>query len=281
MSVGTEISLRVLIADTSSTANAAIVQALKPWEGGVTWITTQTGEDTRDALIRQNPDIAFVDVTGLAGMSGPEAVVMARKAGNRSMVILMSSLVLPQWVPIATEAGAYEFIRKPLNTPDLTELVKSHATMKKITRVLLVEPSQTARQILRRMMMESRFNVEVEETDNGSHALKLLNISKYDAAFVDMHLPGMGGLEVACQMQARMPDLAVVLMSGQKNSTLASMAEKFGIGYYLHKPFFQLDMDVVLHNTLKLRRPYLMNALIRAQDMKREEEQKKAISAGG
>jgi FixJ family two-component response regulator len=85
-------------------------------------------------------------------------------------------------------------------------------------------------------------------------------------------------------MQSRNEDLAVVLMSGQKNSTLSSMAEKFGIGYYLHKPFFNLDLNVVLHNALKLRRPYLLNALMRAQEQKREEaqkeEQKKALLTG-
>jgi DNA-binding NtrC family response regulator len=284
MSLGSKISLNVLIADATASAPETIIQALKPWEGGVTWSQASSGEETRDFLLNQNPDIAFVDVTGLKGMSGPEAVALARKAGNRSMVVLMSSLVLPQWVALATEAGAYEFIRKPLNPPDITQLINSFTVMKKASRVLLVEPSPIARQILRRMMGEAVFNLEIEETDNGSHALKLLNISQYDVAFVDMHLPGMGGLEVACQMQSRNEDLAVVLMSGQKNSTLSSMAEKFGIGYYLHKPFFNLDLNVVLHNALKLRRPYLLNALMRAQEQKREEaqkeEQKKALLTG-
>ncbi len=271
--------MRVLISDSSDKSADQIVQALAPWKGGLTWINATTGEETYDFLVNQNPDIAFVDVTNLNGISGPEAVARARKQGNKSLIILMSPLVMPQWVALATELGAYEFLRKPLNPADLESLVKCHLKMCERTHVLLVEPAPTARQILRRMLTESRFDIEVEETDNGSHAMKILALSNYNLGFVDMHLPGMGGLEVACQMQVRCPNLAVVLMSGQKNTSLASMAEKFGIGFYLNKPFFNLDLDLVLHNALKLRRTYLQNALVRQQILKKENAEKQALLA--
>lgn len=272
--------LKVLIADSAQKTAEHIVTALEPWKGGVVWESTSSGEATFDALIKNAPDVAFVDVTNLTGCSGPEVVARARKLGNKSLIVLMSQLVMPQWAAISTELGAYEFLRKPFNDLDLNSIINAHFKMKSETRVLLVEPAPTARQILRRMMDASQFNMNVEETDNGSHALKLVKLSQYDVAFVDLHLPGLGGLEVACQLQSQCPDLAVVLMSGQKSGSLATTAERFGIGFHLNKPFFKLDLDLMMHSALKLRRTYLHNALLRNQIAKKEMAEKQALLTG-
>ncbi len=269
--------LKVLIADSNDKTAENIVAALEPWKGGIVWESTSSGEQTFDSLINKQPDIAFIDITNLSGCSGPEVVARARKQGNTSLIILMSQMVLPQWVALTTEVGAYEFLRKPFNPSDIDAIVQTYFKMKNETRVLLVEPAPTARQILQRMMTASQFNMAVEETDNGAHALKLVKFSHYNVAFVDLHLPGLGGLEVACQLQSQCPDLSVVLMSGHKSGSLATTAERFGIGFHLNKPFFKLDLDIMMHNVLKLRRTYLHNALLRNQNVQKEIAEKQAL----
>ena len=47
----------------------------------------------------------------------------------------------------------------------------------------------------------SGFAIELDETDDGRHALKQLKLGAYDFAFIDVKLGGIDGLELACQIQ--------------------------------------------------------------------------------
>ena len=127
--------------------------------------------------------------------------------------------------------------------------------------MLLACTSATARQLTHRLLAGTSFTLDVDETDNGQHALKLVRLTRYDLAFIDVALNGIDGLEACCQAKDLSPGTKLVLMSAGDGAFLTQAVRHFGVHAVLTKPFFPWDVNHVLHGAFGLRRPYLLNAV--------------------
>lgn len=86
-----------------------------------------------------------------------------------------------------------------------------------------------------------------------------------DLVFLDVSLPGIGGLEVLELIRAQDADLAVVMMTGLGSEEVAAGALRRGADDYLRKPFARQEFQAVLDRTvarLDLRR---QNAALQRQ----------------
>jgi AmiR/NasT family two-component response regulator len=88
-----------------------------------------------------------------------------------------------------------------------------------------------------------------------------LRTGKYELAFVDRHLGGLDGLELACQAAEVAPGTKRMLMAAGDHAAVEQAARQFGIAALLKKPFYLVDVELALHTAFGLRRPYLLNAL--------------------
>src|SRR5215207_1110629 len=88
-----------------------------------------------------------------------------------------------------------------------------------------------------------------------------MRLAAYDLAFIDRHLPGLDGLELACQAAPVAPSTKLMLMAAGDTSMVAPAVRQFGIVALLKKPFYLWDIEIALHTAFGLRRPYLLNAL--------------------
>ena len=88
--------------------------------------------------------------------------------------------------------------------------------------VLLVEDEELVRKATSRVLR--KFGYHVITAANGGEALELAgdhSDERIDILLADVVLPGMGGLEVAEQLTARMPWLKVLFTSGYPDDALA------------------------------------------------------------
>lgn len=253
-------ALRALVADTAAGSRMSLSATLKSFDPGITIVETSEGRETLDSLMRETPDIAFVNVH-LPGMSGAEAVAVARHQGARPLTLLMIDGVMKHWVDLSVELDAYEFLKKPVDIGHVTALLKNTRRMRETLRLLVVDDSETARTLVRRVFERSRFSVVIDETDSGRHALKLMQMTAYDLALIDQNLAGLDGLETACQAREVAPDTQLLMMTSSPSDTLPGALRHFGIAAMLRKPFYIRDVEKVFHKLYGLRRPYLMNAL--------------------
>jgi len=76
----------------------------------------------------------------------------------------------------------------------------------------------------------------VDTYASGEGLLGALAETAYDLVFLDVILPGMGGMEVLRQLKARVPDTEVILITGQASLDAAVAAIKDGAFHYLSKP---------------------------------------------
>jgi DNA-binding NarL/FixJ family response regulator len=83
--------------------------------------------------------------------------------------------------------------------------------------------------------------VMVGECETGESAVELIGDGA-DIVLMDMHMPGMGGIEATRQIHAARPDLIVVLMSTYDLEDLPAAASDCGAVAYLHKERLSPDL---------------------------------------
>lgn len=252
----TSLPVRILIADDSRTVRMALSGMLASC-GAFELIQAENGHETLAALRTGACDVAFIDVQ-MPDLSGPEALAWAQQEGHRPFLIMMSGLVMPQLLEIASKLGAYEFLKKPFAPEDIAAIMATLARVRSVSRALLVEDSHVTRQIIGKMLAGTRFNLAVDTVEDGTHALKAQKLEPYDVAIIDVNLNGASGFEVACQLQMLDARTKAIMMSADGSSALAGAAQQFGAISFLRKPFFPRDLDLALHKAFGLRVPDLM-----------------------
>jgi CheY-like chemotaxis protein len=253
----------VLLAEANAELRAVMTQAVRKALPGARVIEAMTGTEAV-AILRGEPcQVAVVDVA-LPVVSGVDAMSTARASGQKPFLLLTSATVMPNWAKIATDVGAYEFIKKPFMQEDLESLLQNYAAMQQPVRALVADASDHTRAMVKKVLHSTRFLIDVQETDNGGHALKLARMQPFDFALIDANLNGISGLETACQMQIAHPETTVVCILPSNDGGLSNSLKHLGLQHSLRKPFYTRDIDMLLHTVRKLRRPYLLNAVQKA-----------------
>ncbi|GJE58931.1 response regulator [Methylobacterium trifolii] len=251
----------VVIADCDADRRATLAEIVRGFDASALIHEATSGTDLVDIVLAHKPTLAFVGMK-LDGLSGPEAVAFARKRGGvLPCLVLITSRVLPQWQDLAQSLGAYEVLKTPLDPAHIESLLHADARRRRPTRTLLASSSEAGRGAVARVLTRSGFNLAVDETECGRHALKLMKLGTYGLAFIDTKLDGIDGLELACQVQTLGLPAHITLLTMSDPEPIAQAARYFGVEFVLRMPFYPRDIDLALHHALGLRRPYLLNAL--------------------
>jgi DNA-binding response OmpR family regulator len=117
-------------------------------------------------------------------------------------------------------------------------------------QILVIEDEPRILAFLARGLEAEGFRVDA--AGNGHVGLKRALAAPYDAVILDLLLPGLDGLSVLRELQQRLPDVPVVIVSAR--SDLPTKLRGFGLGAcdYLAKPF-ALD-ELVARLRVQLRR---------------------------
>ena len=103
------------------------------------------------------------------------------------------------------------------------------------TRVLVADDEPSIRYVLREALEEEGY--EVTDVADGDAALEAMGREDFPLAFVDIRMPGCGGLEVLDRLRAIGAGTPVVIITAQNTFDNAVQAMKRGAFDYLVKPF--------------------------------------------
>jgi DNA-binding NarL/FixJ family response regulator len=84
------------------------------------------------------------------------------------------------------------------------------------------------------------------ECQTGESAIELIPGGGAGMVLMDIHMPGMGGIEAARRIRAAHPDLLVLLMSTYDVEDLPAEAADCGAAAYLHKEHLSPDLPTRL-----------------------------------
>lgn len=94
----------------------------------------------------------------------------------------------------------------------------------------------------------------VETAASGAEALEKLEKRPFDILFVDMKMPGMGGIEVLRRVGEEYPEISVVIITAYGSIDTAIEAMKAGAGDYLMKPFKPEQLSLVMEKVLQQKK---------------------------
>ncbi len=104
------------------------------------------------------------------------------------------------------------------------------------------------------MQMElPRLGHDVTVGPDGAAALRALERGSYDAALLDIRMPGISGIEVLGQVKQISPDTQVIILTGQATVDTAVQALRLGAFDYLTKPCKWAELEVLLQRIAERR----------------------------
>lgn len=129
--------------------------------------------------------------------------------------------------------------------------------------ILVIDDEQGIREVLKDILEDEGYRVLTAE--DGYKGLETLKTEAIDLVYLDIWLPGIGGIEVLEKIKREFPGIEVVVISGHANIELAVRAVKLGAYDLLEKP---LSMDRILvqcRNIFELEQLRRENKVLKAR----------------
>ncbi len=106
--------------------------------------------------------------------------------------------------------------------------------------VLLVDDDATLRHLLRMTLPAHGF--QILEAPDATDALEQIGAHPPDLVILDWNLPDRSGSTVLDELQRRLPQLPVIVLTGEHRSTHRALAKALGARTFLTKPFSPLEL---------------------------------------
>jgi len=121
----------------------------------------------------------------------------------------------------------------------------------KSLRILFVDDEKHLQELMRSEL--PRLGHEVTVCADGREAFKILEKSKFDAAILDLRMPGVSGIEVLERLKEVSPDTEAIIMTGHATEETAIAALNLGAFRYMLKPCKLAEIEVVLRQVAEKR----------------------------
>lgn len=140
-------------------------------------------------------------------------------------------------------------------------------------RILVVDDEPGIREGCRRVLTAEGHEVDVAE--DGRPGLDMYRSDGYDLVLVDLHMPGMSGMELLNALRERDREAVAVVITAYASLDTAVEATKRGAYDYLAKPFTPDELAAVVSRALEHRR-----LLVEAREL-REQRQRDLLALAG
>jgi DNA-binding NtrC family response regulator len=127
--------------------------------------------------------------------------------------------------------------------------------------ILVIDDEEIMREILETLLTREGYNVRLAA--NGTEGLDLVRTMSFDAAIVDMMMPGMDGISVLDEIKKLDDDLPVLMITAFASVENAIVAMKRGAFDYITKPFKNDEVLVVVRNAMAQRRLVAENRVLK------------------
>ncbi len=113
----------ILICDDSILARKSLKDAILSFSEGPTFYEASNGQQAVDLYKEHQPDLVFLDIVmpQKDGIAATEEIIAAAKDAK---VIIVSSVGTQAQLKKALEAGATDFVQKPISKPQLERIVE-------------------------------------------------------------------------------------------------------------------------------------------------------------
>ena len=118
--------------------------------------------------------------------------------------------------------------------------------------ILIVDDEEIMREILETLLTREGYDVRV--ASSGAEGLEMARALPFDAAIVDIMMPGLDGIATLDELKRIDEDLNVIIITAYASVESAISAMKTGAFDYVTKPFKNDEVLVVVRNAMERRR---------------------------
>jgi DNA-binding NtrC family response regulator len=118
--------------------------------------------------------------------------------------------------------------------------------------ILVIDDEEIMREILETLLVREGY--EVRLAASGSEGIEMARALPFDAAIVDIMMPGLDGIATLDELKRIDEDLAVIIITAYASIESAIAAMKAGAFDYVTKPFKNEEVLVVVRNAMERRR---------------------------
>ena len=110
--------------------------------------------------------------------------------------------------------------------------------MDKNMKILVVDDFSTMRRIIKNLLKDLGFS-NIQEADDGSTALPMLQQGDFDFVVIDWNMPGMQGIDLLRAIRAddSLKHLPVLMVTAEAKKEQIVAAAQAGVNGYVVKPF--------------------------------------------
>ena len=121
--------------------------------------------------------------------------------------------------------------------------------MDKNIKILVVDDFSTMRRIIKNLLRDLGFT-NVQEADDGSTALPMLQNQVFDFVVTDWNMPGMQGIDLLRAIRAddKLKHIPVLMVTAEAKKEQIVAAAQAGVNGYIVKPFSE---EVLYQNIFK------------------------------
>jgi DNA-binding NtrC family response regulator len=109
-------------------------------------------------------------------------------------------------------------------------------------RLLIVDDDETLRQTMAKRFQ--RAGMTVLAAADAEEALAKIVHNRCDVALLDLHMPGMNGIELLAKLKENQPELEAIMLTAHSSIDTAIQAMKQGAYDYLTKPFQFPELEI-------------------------------------
>ncbi|HHD57170.1 MAG TPA: response regulator transcription factor, partial [Desulfobulbaceae bacterium] len=147
-----------------------------------------------------------------------------------------------------------------------------------MTQILLVEDDTRTAEFIKSGLAEEGFSVQ--HAADGRSGLDHALADRFDAAIVDIMLPGLDGLSLVEQLRSSGSSMPVLFLSGRKTVEDRLSGFKAGGDDYLVKPFSFAELVARLHALLRRSQPLSEQSLLTVADLELDLLSRKVFRGG-
>ncbi len=111
-------------------------------------------------------------------------------------------------------------------------------------RVLVVDDEPRLRDLLVDVLPEMGYPAAAVRS--GEEAVRAMAADPREIVLLDLHLPGVGGLDVFAEVRRRWPATQVVVLTAYGDLAAAQEAIRLGVADFLTKPFHLSDVEAAM-----------------------------------
>jgi two-component system response regulator PilR (NtrC family) len=133
--------------------------------------------------------------------------------------------------------------------------------MRRKGSILVIDDEEIMREILEALLAREGYDVRLAAT--GAEGVELAKTASFDAAIVDVMMPGMDGIATLDELKKLDEELPVLMITAFASVETAITAMKRGAFDYITKPFKNDEVLVVVRNAVERRRLVAENTALK------------------